>query len=56
MRIRKDFSHIINNSVSKELEVREIVENKEISINYVMDEIQWNQNKVNVNVFAYNIC
>ena len=42
--------------VPKEPHVLEIVENYEISINYVMNKIIWNQNEVNVdNALAYNI-
>jgi len=56
IRTRKNSSNIINNSVPKETGVLEIVKNKEISINYVMDGIWGNQNKVNVdNAFAYKI-
>ena len=41
---------------SRKPQVPEIVENDEISINYVMNKIIWNQNEVNVdNALAYNI-
>jgi len=54
--IPKYLFDIINDSVPKELQVLEIVENDEISINYVMNKKIWNQNEVNINeTFAYNI-
>jgi len=54
--IPKDSFDIINGSVPEELQVPEIVENDEISINYVMNHIIWNQNEVNIDeTFTYNI-
>jgi len=54
--ILKDSFDIINGSVPEEPQVPEIVENDEISINYVMNHIIWNQNKVNIDkTFTYNI-
>ena len=54
--IPKDSFDIINDLVPKELQVPEIVENDEISINYVMNHIIWNQNEVNIDeTFTYNI-
>jgi len=54
--IPKDSFDIINGSVSEEPQVPEIVENDEISINYVMNHIIWNQNEVNIDeTFTYNI-
>ena len=54
--IPKDSFDIINGSVLKEPQVPEIVENDEISINYVMNHIIWNQNEVNIDeTFTYNI-
>jgi len=54
--IPKDSFDIINDSVPKEPYVLEIFENDEISINYVMDHIIWNQNEVNIDeTFTYNI-
>jgi len=47
--IPKDSFDIINRSVSEEPQVPEIIENDEISINYVMNHIIWNQNEVNIN-------
>jgi len=44
----KDLFNIINYSVPEEPQVPEIVENDEISINYVMNKIIWNQNEVNI--------
>jgi len=42
--------------VLEEPRVPEIVENDEISINYVMNHIIWNQNEVNIDeTFTYNI-
>ena len=42
--------------VPEEPQVLEIVENDEISINYVMNHIIWNQNEVNIDEsFTYNI-
>jgi len=47
---------IINDSVPKEPQVPKILENNEISINYVMNHIIWNQNKVNIDKnFTHNI-
>jgi len=54
--IPKDSFDVINYSIPKEPRVLEIVENDEISINYVMNHIIWNQNKVNIHkIFTYNI-
>jgi len=54
--IPKDSFDIINGSVQEEPQVPEMVENDEISINYVMNHIIWNQNKVNIGeTFTYNI-
>jgi len=54
--ISKDSFDIINGLVHKEPQVPEIVENDEISINYVMNHIIWNQNEVNIkDTFTYNI-
>jgi len=54
--IPKDSFDIINDSISEEPQVPEIVENDEISINYVMNHIIWNQNEVNIDeTFTYNI-
>jgi len=54
--IPKDSFDIINSLVPKEPQVPEIVENDEISINYVMNHIIWNQNEVNINeTYTYNI-
>jgi len=56
VKISKDSFDIINDSVPKEPRVLEIVENDEISINYVMNHIIWNQNEVNIDeTFTYNI-
>ena len=53
--IPKDSFDIINGLVPKEPQVPKIVENDEISINYVMNHIIWNQNVVNINeTFTYN--
>ena len=42
--------------VPEEPQVPKIVENDEISINYVMNKILWNQNEVNVDyALTYNI-
>jgi len=54
--ILKDSFDIINGSVSEEPQVPEIIGNDEISINYVMNHIIWNQNEVNIDeTFTYNI-
>jgi len=54
--IPKDSFDIINDSVPKEPQVPRFVENDDISINYVMNHIIWNQNKVNIDkTFTYNI-
>ena len=54
--ILKDSFDIINGSVPEESQVPEMVENDEISINYVMNHIIWNQNEVNIDeTFTYNI-
>ena len=53
----KEPSDIIDISVPEETDqVPEIYENKEISINYVTTEIQWNRHEINVDdIFANNI-
>jgi len=54
--IPKDSFDIINDSVPEEPRVPEIIENNEISINFVMNHIIWNQNEVNIDeTFTYNI-
>ena len=54
--ILKESSSIINDSISKETQVPEICENDEISINYVLNGIRWDRNKVNVDdTFTYNV-
>ena len=54
--ILKDSFVIINDSIPKEPQILEIIENDEISINYVMNHIIWNQNEVNIDkTFTYNI-
>ena len=54
--ILKDSFDIIIGSVLEEPQVLEIVENDEISINYVMNHIIQNQNEVNFDeTFTYNI-
>jgi len=54
--IPKDSFDIINGLVLQEPQVLEIVENDEISINYVMNHIIWNRNEVNIDeTFTYNI-
>ena len=54
--IPKDSFDIINGSVPEEPQVPEIVENDEISINYVMNHIIQNKNEVNIDeTFTYNI-
>jgi len=56
VKVSKDYFDIINDLVLEEPQVLEIIENDEISINYVMNHIIWNQNKVNIDeVFAYNV-
>ena len=51
----KDSSDIFIYFSSRRTQIPEISENKEMSY-YVMDEIWWNQNKVNIdNTFAYNV-
>jgi len=36
--------------------VSKIHENKEISINYIMNEIRWNRDEIDINnIFVYNI-
>jgi len=56
VKISKDSSDIINDSVLEEARVLEIVQNDEISINFVMNHILWNQNEVNNDeTFTYNI-
>jgi len=53
----KESSNIIEISVLEEIDqVPKIHENKEILINYVSNEIQWNRQKFNVDdAFAYQI-
>jgi hypothetical protein len=47
---------ISNIGVPAETQVSEIHENKEISINYIMNGKSWNRDKVDINdMFAYNI-
>ena len=54
--IPEDSFDTINHSVLEEPQVPEIVENDEISVNYVMNHIIWNQNEVNIDEnFTYNI-
>jgi len=54
--IPKDSFDVINGSIAEEPQVPKIVENDEISINYVMNHIIWNQNEVNIDKnFTYNI-
>ena len=54
--ILKDSFAIIKYSIPKEPQILEIIENDEISINYVMNHIIWNQNEVNIDkTFTYNI-
>jgi len=56
VKISKDSFDIINDLVLEEPQVAEIVQNDEISINYVMNHIMRNQNKVNIDeTFTYNI-
>ena len=56
VKVPKDSFDIINDSVPEEPQVPAIVENDEISINYVMNHIIWNRNKVNIDeAFAYNV-
>jgi len=52
----KDSFDIINDLVPKEPQLPKSVQNDEISINYVMNHITWNQNEVNIDeTFTYNI-
>ena len=54
--IPTDSFDIINDLFLEEPQVPKIVQNDEISINYVMNHIIWNQNKVNIDeIFTYNI-
>jgi hypothetical protein len=47
---------ISNIGVPAETQVSEIHENKEISINYIMNEIRWNRDEIDINnIFVYNI-
>ena len=47
---------ISNIGVPVETQVSEIHENKEISINYIMNEIRWNRDEIDINnIFVYNI-
>nr|KYP43092.1 Retrovirus-related Pol polyprotein from transposon TNT 1-94 [Cajanus cajan] len=56
VKTQKDSSDITHIPVPEETQVPEIIENEEISINYVMNGIRWNRNNVNIDdVFAYNI-
>ena len=56
METPEDSFDINNDSVPEEPQVLEIVQNDEISINYVMNHIIWNQNDVNIDEnFTYNI-
>ena len=56
VKVPKDYFDIINDLVTEEPQVPEIVENYEISINYVMNHVIWNRNKVNIDkVSAYNV-
>ena len=42
--------------IPKETQAPEICENHEISVNYTMSGIRWDQNEVNIDdVFAYNV-
>ncbi|KAK4380786.1 hypothetical protein Sango_3031000 [Sesamum angolense] len=56
-RIQLEESPGINNvSIPEETQVPEIHDNEEISINYVLNGICWNRNKVIVDdIFAYNV-
>ena len=45
MEIPKDSFDIINYSIADEPQAPEIVENDEISINYVMNHMIWNHNE-----------
>ncbi|MCF7184014.1 hypothetical protein L3H42_10985, partial [Corynebacterium sp. MC-13] len=52
----EESSGIMMNSIPEETQVPEICENKEISINYVLNGIQWNRDRVNVdNTFSFNV-
>ena len=54
--IPKDSFAIINDLVPEEPQVPKIVQNDEISINYVTNHIIWNQYEVNSDeTFTYNI-
>jgi len=54
--IPKETLDVINDSVPEEPQVPKIVQNDEISLNYVMNHIIWNQNEVNIDeTFTYNI-
>jgi len=54
--IPKDSFDITNDSVPEEPQVPEIIENDEISINYVLNHIIRNQNEVNIDeTLTYNI-
>ena len=56
VKVPKDSFDIINYSIPEEPQVPKIVENDEISINYVMNHITWNWNKVNIDeAFIYNV-
>jgi len=50
------FFDIINDSILEEPQILEIVNNYEISINYVMNKIIRNQNKFHIyETFVYNV-
>ncbi|KAL0342624.1 UNVERIFIED_CONTAM: Retrovirus-related Pol polyprotein from transposon RE1 [Sesamum calycinum] len=52
----EEFPSINNVSVPKETQVPKVHDNEEISINYVLNGICWNRNKVIVDdIFAYNV-
>jgi len=56
VKISKDSFDIINDSIPEEPQVPQILVKDEISINYVMNHIIWNQNEVNIDeTFTYNI-
>ena len=45
---------ISNIGVPAETQVSEIYENKEISINYIMNEIRWNRDEIDINNILYS--
>lgn len=55
MEIPKELFNIINDSIVKEPQVLEIVENNEILINNVMNKIIWNQNEMNIDELLHMI-